>query len=135
MQVQVLSTDDNQFKVDSVLVKTTDGGWFNVGFENKWYTSVAPGTNLVRTASYQAPRISTEEVKVQYFRFQTGYAYSSGGYNFSIILSEFRPNGKSCQVVVGDMGPHTYTNKNAPASCEDLQLTTASTIGVSKQSK
>ena len=103
-------------------------------FENKWFTSVAPGTNEVATASYQAPRIATEEVKLQYFQFQTGYAYSSGGYNFSIILSDMRPNGKSCQVIIGDLGPHTYTRKNAPASCEDLQLTTASRIGVSKHS-
>ena len=98
-------------------------------FENKWFTSVAPGTNEVATASYQAPRIAAEEVKLQYFRFQTGYAYSSGGYNFSIILSDMRPNGKSCQVNIGDLGPH-----NAPASCEDLQLTTASRIGVSNHS-
>ena len=103
-------------------------------FENKWFTSVAPGTNEVATASYQAPRIAAEEVKLSYFRFQTGYAYSSGGYNFSIVLTDMRPNGKSCQVIIGDSGPHTYTTKIAPASCEDLQLTTASRIGVSNHS-
>ena len=103
-------------------------------FENKWFTSVAPGTNEVATASYQAPRIATEEVKIQYIRFQTGYEYSSGGYNFFIILYDMRPNGKSCQVNIGDLGPHNYKTKNAPASCEDLQLTTASRIGVSKHS-
>ena len=103
-------------------------------FENKWFTSVAPGTNEVATASYQAPRIAAEEVKLSFFQFQTGYAYSSGGYNFSIILSDMRPNGKSCQVIIGDLGPNTYKNKNAPASCENLQLTTASLVGVSKHS-
>ena len=103
-------------------------------FENKWFTSVAPATNDVATASYQAPRIATEEVKIQYIRFQTGYEYSSGGYNFVIILYDMRPNGKSCQVIIGDLGPHTWDTWNAPASCEDLQLTTASRIGVSKHS-
>ena len=34
-----------------------DGGRFDVRFENKWYTSVAPGTNLVRTAHYEDPNI------------------------------------------------------------------------------
>ena len=59
MWVQVLSTDnDNQFKVGCVKVYTgrtqyTDGGKFNVQFEDKWFTSVAPGTNQVNTASYE----------------------------------------------------------------------------------
>ena len=74
----------------------------------------------------------SEEVKVRYVRFQTGYSYSSGGYNFSIKLTPHPSNGKSCQVIIGDSGPNTYTTKNAPASCGDLQLTTNSQIGVSK---
>ena len=51
-------------------------------------------------------------------------------------------NGKSCQVVFGDLrGFQSYNpprvspvTRNAPASCEDLQLTTTSQIGVSKSS-
>ena len=55
-----MSTDDNQFKVDSVIVKTTDGGRFNVEFENKWYTRMAPGndrslTNRFNIAIYESP--------------------------------------------------------------------------------
>ena len=76
----------------------------------------------------------SEEVKVQYVRFQTGYSYSSGGYNFSIKMTPYPSNGKSCQVIIGDLGPNTYTTKDAPASCGDLQLTTDSQIGVSKGS-
>ena len=76
----------------------------------------------------------SEEVKVGSVIFQTGYSYSSGGYNFSIKLTPYPSNGKSCQVIIGDSGPNTYTIKNAPASCGDLQLTTNSQIGVSKGS-
>ena len=76
----------------------------------------------------------SEEVKVRYVGFQTGYEYSSGGYNFSIKLTPYPSNGKSCQVIIGDSAPHTYTTKDAPASCGDLQLTTNSQIGVSKGS-
>ena len=76
----------------------------------------------------------SEEVKVRSVRFQTGYSYSSGGYNFSIKLAPNPPNGKSCQVVIGDLGPNTYRREIPPASCDDLQLTTTSQIGVSKQS-
>ena len=82
---------------------------------------------------YMIDIIGSLEVKVQSVRFQTGYAYSSGGYNFSIKLAPNPPNGKSCQVVIGDLGPNTYRRKIPPASCEDLQLTTTSQIGVSKQ--
>ena len=76
----------------------------------------------------------SQEVKIKSVRFQTGYAHSSGGYGFSVKLEPNPPNGNSCQVVFGDMGPHKYSLENAPASCEDLQLTTNSQIGVSKQS-
>ena len=77
--------------------------------------------------------IGTQEVKVWYVRFDTGYAYSSGGYNFSIKLAPNPPNGKSCQVIIGDLGQNTYRRENTPAFCEDLQLTATSRIGVSKQ--
>ena len=77
--------------------------------------------------------IGSQEVKFQSVQFQTGYAYSSGGYNFSIKLAPNPPNGKSCQVVIGDLAPNTYRRENTPESCEDLQLTTTSQIGVSKQ--
>ena len=76
----------------------------------------------------------SEEVKVRSVRFRTGYSYSSGGYNFSIKMTPYPSNGKSCQVIIGDLGPNTYTTKDAPASCGDLQLTTDSQIGVSKGS-
>ena len=76
----------------------------------------------------------SQKVKIKSVRFQTGYAHSSGGYGFSVKLEPNPPNGKSCQVVFGDMGPNKYSLKDAPASCEDLQLTTNSEIGVSKQS-
>ena len=76
----------------------------------------------------------SQEVKIKSVRFQTGYAHSSGGYGFSVKLEPNPPNGKSCQVVFGDMGPNKALTKNAPASCEDLQLTTTSQIGVSKSS-
>ena len=65
MQVQVLSTDDNQFKVDSVIVYTPDGGRFVVGFENEWYTSVAPRRNLVRTANYEDPDTTKILTKIE----------------------------------------------------------------------
>ena len=76
----------------------------------------------------------SQEVKIKSVRFGTGYAHSSGGYGFSIKLQPYPANGKSCQVVFGDMGPNTALTKNAPASCEDLQLTSSSRIGVSKRS-
>jgi len=72
----------------------------------------------------------SQEVKIESVRFKTGYAHSSGGYNLSIYLQPYPSNGKSCQVVFGDMGPNKALTKNAPASCEDLQLTTTSSIGV-----
>ena len=81
---------------------------------------------------YMIDIIGSQEVKFQSIRFQTGYEYSSGGYNFSIKLAPNPPNGKSCQVVFGDMSANEALTKNAPASCEDLQLTTASPIRVSK---
>ena len=73
----------------------------------------------------------SQEVKIKSVWFLTGYAHSSGGYGFSVKLEPNPPNGKSCQVVFGDMGPNKALTKNAPASCEDLQLTTTSQIGVS----
>ena len=42
-----------------------DGGRFDVEFENKWYTSVAPGTNLVRTANYEDPNIAKILAKIE----------------------------------------------------------------------
>ena len=91
---------------------------------------------MIDVAGSQEVKIKSgsEEVKVRYVTFQTGYAYSSGGYGFSVELQPYPSNGKSCQVVFGDMGPNTALTKNAPASCEDLQLTTNSQIGVSKRS-
>ena len=66
--------------------------------------------------------------------FKTGYVSRSGGYGFSVKLEPNPPNGKSCQVVFGDMSANEALTKNASASCEDLQLTTASQIRVSKHS-
>ena len=37
-----------------------DGGRFDVEFENKWFTSVAPGLNLVRTAPYEEPDLTSK---------------------------------------------------------------------------
>ena len=76
----------------------------------------------------------SQKVKIKSVWFLTGYAHSSGGYGFSVKLEPNPPNGKSCQVVFGDMGPNKALTKNAPASCEDLQLTTTSQIRVSKSS-
>ena len=76
----------------------------------------------------------SQKVKIKSVWFLTGYAHSSGGYGFSVKLEPNPPNGKSCQVVFGDMGPNKALTRNAPASCEDLQLTTTSQIGVSKSS-
>ena len=39
-----------------------DGGRFDVRFENKWYTSVAPGTNL---AHYEDPNIAKILAKIE----------------------------------------------------------------------
>ena len=75
-----------------------------------------------------------QKVKIKSVMFKTGYEHSSGGYGFSVKLEPNPPNGKSCQVVFGDMGPNKALTKNAPASCEDLELTTTSQIGVSKSS-
>ena len=75
-----------------------------------------------------------QKVKIKSVMFKTGYEHSSGGYGFSVKLEPNPPNGKSCQVVFGDMGPNKALTKNAPASCEDLQLTTTSQIRVSKHS-
>ena len=36
-----------------------------VGFENKWYTSVAPGTNLVRLARYEDPNMVKLLTKIE----------------------------------------------------------------------
>ena len=36
-----------------------------VGFQNKWYTSVAPGTNLVRTAHYEDPNTANILAKIE----------------------------------------------------------------------
>ena len=41
------------------------GGRFDVEFENKWYTSVAPGTNLVKTANYEDPNIAKILAKIE----------------------------------------------------------------------
>ena len=76
----------------------------------------------------------SQEVKIESVRFKTGYAHSSGGYGFSVKLQPYPSNGTSCQIDFGDMGPNTALTKNAPASCEDLQLTSSSKIGVSKRS-
>ena len=76
----------------------------------------------------------SQEVKIKSVMFKTGYVHSSGGYGFSVELQPFTSNGKSCQVVYGDMGPNTASLKNAPASCKGLQLTTNSKIAVSKRS-
>ena len=35
-----------------------------VGFENKWYTSVAPGGNLVMTARYEDPNTAKILAKI-----------------------------------------------------------------------
>ena len=43
-----------------------DGGRFDVRFENKWYTSVAPGTNLVRTAVYEDPNLANIMTKIDW---------------------------------------------------------------------
>ena len=64
-QVQVLSTDDNQFKVSWVVVYTEDGGRFHVEFQNKWYTSEAPGSNFVMTAHYEDPNIAKILTKIE----------------------------------------------------------------------
>ena len=78
----------------------------------------------------------SQKVKIKSVRFETGYAHSSGGYGFSVrLISDFR-NGKSCQIVFGDMGPNENSLKKTPASCEDLfdEFTTNSQIEVSKRS-
>ena len=75
-----------------------------------------------------------QKVKIKSVMFKTGYEHSSGGYGFSVKLEPNPPNGKSCQVVFGDMGPNKALTKNAPAPCENLELTTTSQIGVSKSS-
>ena len=103
-----------------------DGGRFDFGFEDKLYTSVAPGRNQFSTAIYAGG------LKIKSVMFKTGYESKSGGYGFSVKLEPNPPNGKSCQVVFGDMSANEALVKNAPASCEDLQLTTASPIRVSK---
>ena len=64
----------------------------------------------------------SQEVKIKSVMFKTGYASSSGGYGFSVKLEPNPPNGKSCQVVFGDMSANEALTKNAPASCEDLQF-------------
>ena len=58
MQVQVLNADDKEFKVHSVKLYSLDGGRFDFGFEDKYYTSVAPGRNQFSTASYEDPNIA-----------------------------------------------------------------------------
>ena len=65
----------------------------------------------------------SQKVKIKSVMFKTGYAHSSGGYGFSVKLEPNPPNGKSCQVVFGDMGPNKALTK-----------TTTSQIGVSKSS-
>ena len=42
-----------------------DGGRFDVEFNNKWYTSVAPGTNLVRLARYEDPNMVKLLTKIE----------------------------------------------------------------------
>ena len=36
-----------------------------VGFQNKWYTSVAPGENLVMTARYEDPNTAKILAKIE----------------------------------------------------------------------
>ena len=102
-----------------------DGGKFDFGFEDKLFTSVAPGRNQFSTAIYAG-------MKIKSVMFKTGNESKSGGYGFSVKLEPNPPNGKSCQVVFGDMSANEALTKNAPASCEDLQLAIASPIRVSK---
>ena len=79
----------------------------------------------------------SQEVKIESVRLGMGYAYSGftyAGYDLSVKLQPYPSNGKSCEVVFGDMGPNKALTKNVPASCEDLQLTTTSQIEVSNRS-
>ena len=84
--------------------------------------------------------LNGSDLYVRYVGFQTGYSYSSGGYNFSIKLTPYPANGKSCQIFFGDLGPNTWAYRDAPAFneknsyCRELQLTTNSQIGVSNGS-
>ena len=84
--------------------------------------------------------LNGSDLYVRYVGFQTGYSYSSGGYNFSIKLTPYPANGKSCQIIFGDLGPNTWAYRGAPAFneknsyCRELQLTTNSQIGVSNGS-
>ena len=48
------------------------GGRFDVEFEDKWYTSVAPGTNLVRTANYEDPNIAKILAKIENVKTKIG---------------------------------------------------------------
>ena len=96
--------------------------------------SISNVTSADKSFFYMVNITGSEEVKIKSVMFKTGYASSSGGYGFSVKLEPNPPNGKSCQVVFGDMGANKALTKNAPASCEDLQLTTNSQIGVSKSS-
>ena len=89
---------------------------------------------IIQNILFHKDITESQEVKIKSVMLKTGYESKSGGYGFSVKLEPNPPNGKSCQVVFGDMGPHKYSLENAPASCEDLQLTTNSQIRVIKQS-
>ena len=47
------------------MVYTEDGGRFHVEFQNKWYTSVAPGANLVMSARYEDPKMVKLLTKIE----------------------------------------------------------------------
>ena len=89
---------------------------------------------IIQNILFHKDITESQEVKIKSVMLKTGYESKSGGYGLSVKLEPNPPNGKSCQVVFGDMSANEALTKNAPASCEDLQLTTTSQIRVSKHS-
>ena len=65
------------------------GGRFDVEFENKWYTSVAPGTNLVKTANYEDPNIAKILAKIENSVAELKSYIVSTNTNDVLILKDF----------------------------------------------
>jgi len=73
----------------------------------------------------------SQEVTVKSVTIKMGSSYRSGGFDISVKLEPNpNPSGKSCEVKFGEMSTAEKKTQIAPATCEDLQLTTTSQIKV-----
>ena len=69
----MLSTDDNQFKIDSVTVNTIDGGRFQAEFPDEWFTYEYPPNDRYGSAYYEDYR--TRKTNERFEQIQSSLRY------------------------------------------------------------